>query len=95
MQAEHGLVNSKEAYCLRRKDEIYAVYLPNSKSYTLNLNAAKGRFSVEWFNPLAGGELQKGSVESIEGGEIRSLGNPPSVEKKLPEQDWVVLVKSE
>ena len=93
MQPEHGLINSKEAYCLRDKDEIYAIYLPNPKSYTLNLNAAQGKYSVEWFNPLAGGKLQKGSVEYIEGGGIRSLGNPPSVENNLPKQDWVVLVK--
>jgi len=93
MQPQHGLINSKEAYCLHKKDEIYAIYLPNSKSYTLNLNAAKGKFSVEWFNPLAGGELHKGSVEYIEGGGIRSLGNPPKIENNLPKQDWVVLVK--
>jgi hypothetical protein len=93
MHPEHSLVNSKEAYCLCQKDEIYAIYLPNSKSYTLNLNAAKGKFSVQWFNPLAGGELQIGSVKSINGGGIRSLGNPPKIENKIPEQDWVVLVK--
>jgi hypothetical protein len=93
MQPEHDLVNSKEAYCLRKKDEIYALYLPNSKSYTLNLNSAKGQFSVQWFNPLTGGALQTGSVKAVTGGEIRSLGNPPEMENNLPAQDWVVLVK--
>ncbi|MDF1549050.1 MAG: DUF5060 domain-containing protein, partial [Bacteroidales bacterium] len=93
MQPEHGLVNSKEAYCLRKKEEVYAIYLPNAKQSTLNLNAAKGKFRVQWFNPLMGGELQKGSVEYIEGGGIRSLGNPPKIDNYLPEQDWVLLVK--
>ncbi len=93
MQPEHDLVNSKEAYCLRKKDEIYAIYLPDSKVYTLNLTTANGRFSVQWFNPLSGNGLQTGSVESINGGGIHSLGNPPEIENKLPEQDWVVLVK--
>lgn len=93
MQPEHGLVNSKEAYCLRKKDEIYAIYLPNSKSYTLDLSISKNSFSVHWFNPLTGSELQIGSIKSINGGGIRSLGNPPEFENNLPDQDWVVLIK--
>jgi hypothetical protein len=32
---------------------------------------------VQWFNPLSGSGLQKGTVESINGGGIHSLGNPP------------------
>ncbi|MEQ8549479.1 MAG: DUF5060 domain-containing protein [Cyclobacteriaceae bacterium] len=93
MKPEHDLINSKEAYCLRKKDEIYAIYLPNSKTYTLDLGSAKGSFSVEWFNPLSGSELQIGTVKSINGGGIRSLGKPPKNENSLPDQDWVVLVK--
>ncbi|WP_242083529.1 DUF5060 domain-containing protein [Aestuariivivens sediminis] len=93
MQPDHGLVNSKEAYCLRKQDEIYAIYLPNSKTYTLDLKAAKGKYSVEWFHLLAGGELQIGSIKSIEGGGIRSLGIPPKIKNNLPNQDWVVLIK--
>jgi N-acetylneuraminic acid mutarotase len=93
MQPEHGLVNSKEAYCFRKKNEIYAIYLPDSNSYTLNLSATKGRFSVQWFNPLTGNGLQTGSVETIDGGGIHSLGNPPEIDNNLPEQDWVILVK--
>lgn len=93
MQPEHGVVNSKEAYCLRKQDEIYAVYLPDSKAYTLDISAAKGSFSIQWFNPLTGGELQTGSVASIKGGGVHSLGNPPKNKNNLPNQDWVVLVK--
>jgi len=93
MQPDHDLVNSKDAYCLRKKDEIYAIYLPNSKSCTLNLSTSKNSFSVQWFNPLTGGELQIGSIKSINGGGIRSLGNPPEIENNLPDQDWVVLIK--
>lgn len=93
MQPEPGLVNAKEAYCLRKKGEIYAIYLPDPESYTLNLSAAKGKFSVQWFNTLTGGELQTGSVKSIDGGGVRSLGNPPEMENNLPNQDWVLLVK--
>lgn len=93
MQPEHELINSKEAYCLCKKDEIFAVYLPNSNSYTLDLRTAKNNYSVQWFNPLEGGELQTGSVKLIEGGGIQSLGNPPYSKNNLPDQDWVVLVK--
>jgi len=94
MQPDHGLVISKEVYCLRKKDEIYAIYLPDSKLYTLNLSKAKGSYSVQWFNPLTGNELQTGSVKTINGSGIHSLGNPPKNENNLPDQDWVVLVKS-
>ncbi|MBN3521036.1 DUF5060 domain-containing protein [Algoriphagus lutimaris] len=93
MQPEHSLINSKEAYCLRKKDEVYAIYLPNSKTYTIDLSSANGSFTVQWFNPLMGGELQIGSVHKIEGGRIRSLGNPPKIENMVPDQDWVVLIK--
>jgi Bacterial Ig-like domain len=46
-------------------------------------------FSVRWFNPRSGGALQTGTVASITGGALRSLGNAPS---DLA-QDWAVLVQ--
>ena len=92
MQAEHKLVNSEKAYCFRKTGEIYAVYLPDEGKYSLDMSDVKGKFNVEWYNPLQGGELQKGSVDILEGGKINPLGTPPTV-GKVKGQDWVLLVK--
>ncbi|MDW7693278.1 DUF5060 domain-containing protein [Flammeovirgaceae bacterium SG7u.111] len=93
MQPEHGLVSGKGAYCLKKEGEVYAVYLPKAGNYTLDLSKAEGEFSVQWFNPLEGGEMQKGSVESITGGGVCSLGKAPQSTATDTVQDWVVLVK--
>lgn len=93
MHPEHSLINSKDAYCLSKKNEVYAIYLPNSKTYTIDLSSANGSFTVQWFNPLTGDQLQIGSVNKIDGGQIRSFGNPPKIENSVPDQDWVVLIK--
>lgn len=89
MQAEHGLVNSKEAYCFRKTGEVYAVYLPENGSYTIDLTKVKGEFTLNWFDPLKGGKLQQGSAKTINGGEIQKLGLPPTKNQ----QDWVVLLR--
>ncbi|SDM53866.1 DUF5060 domain-containing protein [Kriegella aquimaris] len=90
MRPEHGLVNSKDAYCFHKENEVYAVYLPDSAAYTIDLAEANGEFELLWFNPLKGGELQKGTIEVLNGGSTQSLGNPPTVEAN---QDWVALLK--
>ena len=52
------------------------------------ISAIPNRFEVKWFNPLKGGNLQSGSVESVEGGRIVSMGLPPNTD-----QDWVILLR--
>lgn len=92
MEPNHSLINSEKAYCFHKPNELYAIYLPNKGNYSLNLKQTEGSFSVEWYNPLQGGELLKGSVSEINSGGIRKLGNPP-VDYNLKNQDWVVLIK--
>lgn len=93
MNPEHTLVNSKEAYCFRKTGEVYALYLTKSKKHTLNLKDVIGEFSVQWYHPLNGGLLQKGSKEKIKGGSIVSIGTPPVVKTKSSLKDWVCLIK--
>ncbi len=93
MSPEHTLINHPKAYCLRKIGSVYAIYLPNSGSYTINLKGAKGKYSVQWYNPITGGELQKGSKEKINGGDIVSIGNPPSNKDNINQQDWICLLK--
>ncbi|MCK5443352.1 MAG: DUF5060 domain-containing protein [Maribacter sp.] len=94
MVPEHSLINSKNAYCFRKTSEVYVVYLPSEGKYTIDLREAKGEFSLQWFDPLNGGELQMGAVKILNGGKIRDLGAPPSVSGDTTgTQDWVALIK--
>ena len=81
--------HNNSRYCFALAGEIYVIYLPAAGSATLDLNGIDFEFSVHWFNPRTGGDLQDGSVTSITGGGNISLGNPPGDEG----EDWVILVR--
>jgi len=81
--------HDNSAYCFSKTDEVYLVYLPNGKSTKLNLSQATGDFSLSWYNPRTGGELQLGSVASVIGGGIVQLGQPPS-DATL---DWLAVIR--
>jgi hypothetical protein len=85
MAPADGLVST--GWCLARPGSVYALYLPNGGSATLQL--AAGTYSVQWYDPRAGGALRNGSVTTLTGGAGVSVGNPPSDATK----DWAVLVK--
>ncbi|QCX37898.1 DUF5060 domain-containing protein [Aureibaculum algae] len=93
MQPKHSLINSKEAYCIRKVNEIYAVYLPKLGRYTIDLREASGDFQIQWYNPLTGGPLQTASVKSISGGGIRSLAIPKELSATKKNTDWVILLR--
>jgi hypothetical protein len=66
------------------------VYLPaNSGNATIKLEGEK-TYSVKWFNPRTGGEMQTGSIELISGAGFQKIGGPPSDF----ENDWVVVIES-
>ncbi len=92
MQPQHDLVNIDEAYCFREKGKVYAAFLPQVKEATINLSEESGEFEVFWFDPLNGGELQKGSIPIVAGGAVRTLGNPPAT-SGLVHEDWVALLQ--
>jgi Putative collagen-binding domain of a collagenase len=46
-------------------------------------------YTVKWFDPLLGGELQDGTISTIAGGSVASIGEAPSNSG----QDWAVLLK--
>lgn len=76
-------------YCLAKAGELYLVYLPSGGTADLDLQGASGRFSVSWFNPRRGGALRPGSVASIDGRSVRSLGTPPD----SAAEDWLAVVR--
>lgn len=77
--------------CLAKAGTTYVVQLYNGGVHTLDLSAAEGDFTVRWFDPRNGGPLQNGSVTSVAGGAVASLGPPPSA----PGDDWIALVTLE
>ncbi|MFG0297264.1 MAG: DUF5060 domain-containing protein [Maioricimonas sp. JB045] len=79
--------NSK--YCFAKAGELYLVYLPNGGTSTLDLTDADGTFSVSWFNPRTGGELEEGSVSEVAGGETVRIGNPPAEGN----EDWLAVIR--
>ena len=89
MNSSDDLVNAEGAYCFAKPGEVYAIYLHNTSSTNIHLEDDSS-YSVHWFDPKHGGELQTGSISEIRGGRNVSVGNAPSGEK----QDWVVLVRS-
>ena len=90
MTADNDYTSVTGDFCLAKKGEVYAVYLPDGGTTRLDLLAAKGELTVRWFNPRTGGKLQVGSVKTVTGGRLVAIGNPPAQADK----DWVVLVRS-
>lgn len=80
---------SESGECFAKENEVYAIYLPDGGTNTLDLSNASGEFIVKWFDPRNGGDLKDGSVKKVNGGDIRALGNPP----EKSNEDWVILVK--
>ncbi|WP_298532991.1 DUF5060 domain-containing protein [uncultured Algibacter sp.] len=95
MEPKHTLINAKEGYCLRKKDEVYVVYIPKTNSYTIDLSETKGDFIVMWYNPVYGGDLQTGTIKTIRGGETSSLGLPIRSSGQNLNKDWVVLIEKQ
>jgi hypothetical protein len=87
------------AWLLTKDKEFYLLYSKDaSKGVTLKLPGEPGHYQVFWFDPRNGGELQQGSVTTLEQNEpfkhfwirhTKSLGDAPNNANK----DWVILIK--
>jgi hypothetical protein len=89
MHPDDELTADPRDFVLATRNEIYALYLPDGGTARLDLTGATGTFEVKWYDPRFGGELQDGTVLSVEGGGTRPLGAPPGEETK----DWALLVR--
>ena len=83
------LTSAKDDYCFAEPGRIYAIYLPSGGTTKLDLGNYTSNFSVQWYNPRAGGKLQKGTVAEIAGPGSVAIGQPPEDSDK----DWAVLIK--
>jgi len=87
MKPANELVDAKDAFCLAKAGETYVVYLPRIGTPTIQLPL--GKYSVKWFNPRTGGNLQDGSLKTLAGGGKVSVGLPPLKDGK----DWVTVIR--
>ena len=88
MESNDVLISSEGDYVLAKAGKSYVVYLKNGGESTLDLGNWDTSYSIQWYNPRKGGELQRGKLKSIHGPGIGSLGQPPTEKNK----DWVVWV---
>ena len=89
MRHADGLTTDPRDFVFASPGEIYAIYLPEGGISELDLTAATGEFEVKWYDPRFGGALQDGSVRTVRGGALRSLGQAP----REPDKDWTILVR--
>lgn len=93
MRNHDALVGNPEhqptRFCFAQAGQVYLVYLTAGGEAELDLSAAEGDYTVEWFNPRSGGSLVAGSVEQVSGGSSVSLGVPPADIK----EDWLAVVR--
>ena len=90
MKSADRLLSNKDAYCLAKEGEVYAVYLPNGTPTSIDIGKESGDWTIHWFDPTKGGELQTGSQKSAEASAQFSLGTPPQTQRQTT--DWVAIV---
>ena len=66
MSNGNNLTRSEKDFVYADPGEIYVIYLPDGGAATLDLQNHDGTFTVEWYNPRTGGDLQRGQVLEIE-----------------------------
>ena len=89
MSQQDALTANPADYCLAKPGEVYAIYLPGGSTTRLNLQKQTRAYSVQWYNPRTGGELQNGNINSVKGGGQVEIGTPPTDKAK----DWIALIR--
>ena len=85
MDTADKLVNTTNAWCFAKPEEVYAVFVMAGAEVKLQLPA--GNYTRAWFDIRSGGDMIP--TEPVSGpGEI-ALGKPP----RAAEKDWVVVVR--
>ena len=88
MEPANDLVLESGDYAFVKRGEILAAYSRNGGESIVDLTGWDGAYDVRWYNPRVGGSLINGEIDRVVGGQIVSLGIPPT----NIENDWVVLV---
>ncbi|MBD3275273.1 MAG: DUF5060 domain-containing protein [Candidatus Marinimicrobia bacterium] len=89
MHSMDEITETENDYVFAKNGELYLVYMKSGGENRIDLGNHNSAFQVHWFNPRSGGELQRGSVNSISGPGLQELGTPPAT----PEKDWLVVIR--
>lgn len=90
MEPANELLGENPGFCFIKKDEVYLVFLPmETETASIDLGTSGSAFSVQWYDPRNGGDLQEGTIKTIRAEKSAEIGYPPSDKNK----DWVVLLK--
>ncbi|MCG7850590.1 MAG: hypothetical protein MIO93_15640, partial [ANME-2 cluster archaeon] len=77
-----SIVTAGSAFAVENSGNEYVLYLPSGASTTVDLTAASGTLSVEWYNPRTG--TYQGQT-TVEGSASRTFTAPDS-------NDWVLYI---
>lgn len=78
-------------WCLAKAGDVYAIYLENGGTTTINLGNDGATYDVQWYNPRTGGSLQTGTLPAVTANSNVAIGNPPGTTN----QDWVALLRNQ
>jgi collagenase-like protein with putative collagen-binding domain len=89
MEPADELTSNETDYCFAQPGEVYAIYLPDGG--TTDLDLAAGDYTIRWYAPRSGGELQKGSIQQVTGPGTHSIGEAP----RDRDRDWAILISKQ
>lgn len=93
MWSANDLTDDENAYVFAQEGQIYAIYIP--EAWRTGITVAPGEYSLAWYNPRNGGELQVGSNKTVSAGEMlmRNDGRITLSPPNDPGKDWVALLR--
>ncbi|MBN1598073.1 MAG: DUF5060 domain-containing protein [Bacteroidales bacterium] len=89
MKAANYLCDNSDALVFAKENEIYAIYMKDPDAVQLNLGKTNKKYSIRWYDPRKGGDLQAGTVDSVLAEGTASTGLPPDNRNK----DWICLLR--
>lgn len=89
MEPHDDLISTEGDYCFAKPGHTYLILVKKGGAPQVDLQANDHTYDIWWYNPRAGGELQRGSISTIRGKGQQSIGQAPND----PERDWVVLIR--
>ena len=90
MRPADDLVSGEGVYAFAEEDAVYAIYLPpETQTTSISLGDSGKMYEVNWFDPRNGGDLQEGSLATVEARGMVAVGLPPADRDK----DWLVYLK--
>ncbi|MEM8913350.1 MAG: DUF5060 domain-containing protein [Planctomycetota bacterium] len=88
--------HDNSVYCMATESDdaspTVLVYCPDASVPEVDLSSMHGTFDVRWFDPRSGGDLQAGSVASVDANVSVDLGAPPNSAE--PADDWLIVLQS-